>query len=112
MTIEALIVGYLNDNMDVPAYGEVPAERPESFAVVTRVGGSEVNRLRTASIVVYIYGPSLAEVQVLNEDLLECMDGLAASDMVASCRLNSNYNDTDLSVKEYRYGALFDIVYY
>jgi len=113
MTIEQLIVKHLNDTLSVPAYGEVPHDpQVSSYCTVERTGGGVTDRLRTAMITIDIYGPSMVAVQNLNEEVLAAMDRLVEHNMVASCRLNSNYNDTDTTTKEYRYGALFDIVHY
>ena len=40
------------------------------------------------------------------------MGELPSHPEVASCRLNSDYNFTDTTKKQYRYQAVFDIVYY
>lgn len=112
MTIEQLIVSHLSEELSVPVYGEVPHDAPESFCTVERTGGGVNDRLRTAMITIDMYAASMVDVQDLNEDVLEAMDSLVTHDMVASCRLNSNYNDTDTQTKEYRYGALFDITHY
>lgn len=112
MTIEQLIVKHLNDALSVPAYGDVPHDHPVSYCTVERTGGGIDNRLRTAMITIDIYGSSMVAVQNLNEEVLAAMDRLVEHNMVASCRLNSNYNDTNTETKEYRYGALFDIVHY
>ena len=48
----------------------------------------------------------------LNETVIAEMDGLPALPEVASCRLNSDYNFTDTTKKQYRYQAVFDVVYY
>lgn len=112
MTIEELIVQHLNDNLSVPAYGEVPHNPPESYVVIERTGGGMSNRIRSAMITVDVYAQSMTAVQELNEQMLEAMDGLVEYNMVASCRLNTNYNDSDTRTKEHKYGALFDLVYY
>lgn len=93
--------------MEIPEGGGTPP-----FAVVQKTGGGEENRLRHATVAIQSYGSSMYNAAALNESVIAAMDGLAAQPEVASCRLNSDYNYTDTTKKQYRYQAVFDVVYY
>lgn len=93
--------------MEIPEGGGTPP-----FAVIQKTGGGEENKLRHAKIAIQSYGSSMYNAASLNETVISAMDGLPARPEVASCRLNSDYNFTDTTKKQYRYQAVFDVVYY
>ena len=93
--------------LEIPEGGGTPP-----FAVIQKTGGGEENKLRHATIAIQSYGSSMYTAASLNESVISAMDGLPARPEVASCRLNSDYNFTDTTKKQYRYQAVFDVVYY
>lgn len=93
--------------MEIPEGGGTPP-----FVVVQKTGGGEENKLRHATVAIQSYGSSMFNAASLNESVIAAMDGLPAQPEVASCRLNSDYNYTDTTKKQYRYQAVFDVVYY
>lgn len=112
MNIEAEVIKYLMAEFPaIPVYGEVPEERPKNMLVVDRTGGSISNLIMTSSVVVDSYGESKAGASVLNDAVIDAMMGMAAVEGISKVSLNSTYNDTDTASKEYRYGALFEIVH-
>lgn len=114
--IEQTIYNFLNANMSVPVYTEIPANPPKRMIVLERTGGSQTNHINRATFAIQSYGKSLFEAAELNEELKEIMldglDGLLSLNEIASVNLNSDYNFTDTTTKKYRYQAVFDIVYY
>lgn len=110
--IEATVISYLASALSVPVSAELPATLPASFAVVEKTGGSEANHIRDATIAVQSYAPTLFEAAQLNEAVLAAMKGLVTLPSVSRCTLNTSYNFTDPSTKQYRYQAVFDITHY
>ncbi|SDQ04437.1 hypothetical protein SAMN04487752_0319, partial [Carnobacterium viridans] len=49
---------------------------------------------------------------LLNEELKEVVENLILLNEISGVRLNSDYNFTDTTTKEYRYQAVFDINHY
>ena len=78
---------------------------------VERTGGRG-KFLRETTIAIQSYGNSLYEAAVLNEEVIAYMQGLIERDEVTKVTLNSNYNYTDTTTKEYRYQAVFDVIHY
>ena len=52
------------------------------------------------------------DAAALNEEVILAMQNLIEVDDVTHVELNSNYNYTDTTTKEYRYQAVFDITHY
>lgn len=52
------------------------------------------------------------EAAVLNEELKEVIESMIELDEISKIKLNSDYNFTDTTTKEYRYQAVFDINHY
>ena len=114
--IEQTIYKFLNDNMSVPVYTEIPNNPPKQMIILEKTGSSLQNHIKRATFAIQSYGKSLFDAAQLNEALKEIMldglDGLLSLDEIAAVNLNSDYNFTDTTTKRYRYQAVFDIVHY
>jgi hypothetical protein len=110
--IEKTILDYLNSQLTVPAYMEIPADPPETFVLVERTSGSMENRIYHALFAVQSYAPTLYEAAGLNETVRDAMLSAVVLEEIASVRLNSDYNYTDTSTKQYRYQGVYDVVHY
>ena len=110
--IETIILEQLR-SAGITAYMEIPkGGGTPPFAVVERTGGGRENWLRIATVAIQSYGASMYGAASLNEAVLAAMEGIVARPEVSACELNSDYNYTDGTKKEYRYQAVFDLVYY
>ena len=110
--IEKIVLDYLTDTMEVPAYMEMPENPPNRFLVLEKTGSSEENLIFYATVAVQSYGKTLADAAELNEQVKAAMNQIAELPSVTRCQLNSDYNHTDTLTKRYRYQAVFDITHY
>lgn len=110
--IEATIINYLNEKLDVPTYAEVPPKADKSFCIIEKTGSSVENHIYSATVAVQSYADSLLNAAKLNEKVIQAMEELPELAEVSACELNSDYNYTDTSTKRYRYQAVFDITYF
>ena len=111
--IEQTVIDFLGDN--VPTYGEAPAAPPADgiYCIVEKTGGgSAAPGIREATIAVQCFAPTLAAAAQLSESVIGWMAGLPTARGVSRCALNSSYNHTDDRKKQYRYQAVFEVVYY
>lgn len=54
--VEVIVIQWLNDNFDFPAYADMPKTVPESFALVDRTrGGRESMVLDMAEVLIEVY---------------------------------------------------------
>lgn len=109
--IEEIIIAYLNKNLSVPAFAEVP-QNESRFVTVEKLGGSNENFINFSTLAIRSYSPTLLEAAQLNEEVLQTLENAEALDDVISVQLNSNYNNTDTAKKQYRYQAVFEITHY
>lgn len=108
--IEETIKTYLEGkNFDV--YLEKPSNPPAEYVLIERTGGGQVNHINTAIFAVQSYGGSLYKAAKLNEDVKAAMLDIINHVDISRCALNSDYNFTDTTTKEYRYQAVYDLVY-
>lgn len=112
--IEQSVRNYLNEHLGAPAYMERPkgVEVPETYVMIERVGGSRANQIASASIAVQSYAGSMYDAAALNEEVKAVMDTMAELPEIGRVKLSSDYNFTDTTKKQYRYQAVFEIVYY
>lgn len=114
--IEKTILDYLNALPDAPApaLAEIPPGgiSPPCWIIQRTGGGTIEGHVGTAMVAIQSYGATLYEAAALNETLKAAMAGMPALDDIASVRLNSDYNYTDTTKREYRYQAVYDIIHY
>ena len=111
--IEKTVLDYLAGQLTgIPVYMEVPVNKPAKFVVIEKTGSSEENYVYRATIAVQSYANSLFNAANLNESIIELMDDIPdEAEEVSACELNSDYNYTDPETKQYRYQAVFDLIY-
>lgn len=110
--IELIIKDFLDGQLNVPSFFEHQTELPDRYVLIEKVGGGQKNQLKSATVAVQSYAPSLYEAAKLNDQVKEAMLELVTVDAVSGVSLNSDYNFTDTETKRYRYQAVFDINHY
>jgi microsomal dipeptidase-like Zn-dependent dipeptidase len=110
--IEKTVCDYLNDVMGLPAFWEKPEDMTEEFLIVEKTGGRLSDRIKTATIAIQSYAGSMYRAAEINDAVIHAMDHLVEYDGVSRVQLNSDYNYTDTTTKQYRYQAVFDITHY
>lgn len=111
--IEVTILNYLNENLEnITAYMERPSNPPQSYVLIEKTGGGETNHIHHSTIAVKSIAESLYKAALLNEDVKNLMSDAISLDDIARVELNSDYNFTDTTSKQYRYQAVFDITHY
>lgn len=110
--IETIVINYLNDVLDAPAYAERPARPPKRYVLVEKAGSGGNKHIRTANMIIQSYAISLLEAAKLNEQVKAALDELTLLDEVCRSECNSDYNYTDAENKVYRYQAVYTITYY
>lgn len=113
MTIEQILIDYLNDGLGVPVYAERPKSKacPSSYVLIERTGYSVENYIKNAMVAIQAYGQTMEEAMLLNESIIDLMGNIENDARVFCARLNSSYNYTDTTTKEYRYQSVYDIYY-
>lgn len=112
--IEATIISYLIDKTSAAknVYAERPTSPPTKYIIVEKTGSDRTNRVDRATIAIQSIGGTMLDAASLNEEVKAKMDAIISQDSIGACRLNSDYNFTDQTTKEYRYQAVFDITHY
>lgn len=110
--IELIILNHLENKLPEPVSLEKPSAQTESYVVFEKTSSGKTNHLPTATIAFQSYGESLVNAARLNERVKEAVESLIELDEIRGLTLNSDYNFTDLTTKEYRYQAVYDIRYY
>lgn len=111
MIIEEVIIQYLDKVLDVSVYGCKPANVPEKYVLVEKTGSSRENYVDTAIIALQSYAESMVEAARLNDEVKRAMDEIIAHEDISKSECNSDYNYTDTTKKQYRYQAVYEVVY-
>lgn len=109
--IEKIILNYLDKTLDVPAYMEVPANHPDKYVLVEKTSSARKNRINSALFAIQSYAKTLYDAAQLNEQVKEAMDRIVFYTDISSAKLNSDYNYTDTTKKQYRYQAVYNVFY-
>lgn len=117
--IEKKLISYLIDKTSAGSnvYAERPNETPEKYILIEKTGSSVENMIMSSTIAIQsisdsMQGGSMLDAMDLNEDVKEAMACLEEESDIVMVRLNSDYNFTDDSTKEYRYQAVYDVTHY
>lgn len=110
--IELIIKQFLEDHLSIPSFLEREGEMPRKFVLFEKTGSGQKNQLSSATIAFQSYAESLYDAAMLNEELKAVVGDMITLDEISKIKLNSDYNYTDTTTKEYRYQAVFDINYY
>lgn len=119
MIIEKTLIAYLTDKTGAGAsvFAERPNDPPEKYILIEKTGSSVENMITTSTIAIQsisdsMQGGSMLDAMDLNEDVKDMMAYLEELDSIVKVDLNSDYNYTDDSTKEYRYQAVYQIIHY
>ena len=110
--IEIIIKNHLDSKLDEPVSLEKPDPSTGGYVVFEKTSSGKSNHLPTAVFAFQSYGTSLYNALLLNEKVKKAVESLIELDEIRGVSLNSDYNFTDTTTKEYRYQAVFDIKYY
>lgn len=115
MMIEASLLSYLEEQNIANVYMETPRDREAEYILIEKTGSSERNGLSSATIAIQsISETSLYRAAVINDQVKRAMKGFIYSTQginVFRSALNTDYNFTNSATKQYRYQAVFDLVY-
>lgn len=110
--IEIIIKQYLDKHLSVPSFLEYPENPPKRFVLFEKTGSGKSNQLPSSTIAFQSYAESMYESALLNEEVKQVVENMIELDDIRGIKLNSDYNFTDTTTKEYRYQAVFDIKHY
>ena len=110
--IEIIILNHLSSKLTEVVDIEKPSAQTGSYVVFEKTSSSKSNHLKSATFAFQSYGKSLYEAAELNERVKNAVESLIELDEIRGVTLNSDYNFTDTTTKEYRYQAVFDIKHY
>ena len=110
--ISITIKEYLEKQLQLPCFMELPEQLPEQFLVLEVKGMGQENHLHRATAIVQSYAPSRYEAAQLNERVKAAMESLTQLQEISRCELNTDYDYTNTAAKQYRWQAVFDLMYY
>ena len=110
--IELIVKEYLDSVLNVPVYTEKPEVAPEEYVLVEQTSEQEINHISYATVAIQSYSGSQYEASSLNETVKSAMREIITQPEVTRSRLNASYPFTDTTKKQYRYQAVFDLVFY
>lgn len=109
--IELIILNHLKSKLDVPVHLEKQGNET-TYVLFEKTSSGKSNHLPSAIIAFQSYADSLYNVALLNEKVKTAVESLIELDEIRGLNLNSDYNFTDTTTKQYRYQAVYDIRYY
>ena len=108
--IEKTILDFIKNKIDVPIVLEREGETAP-FVLLEKTGSGRTNYINSATFAFQSYGETLYKAAKLNDEVKVAVFSLVELGLVSRVELNSDYNFTDTTTKDYRYQALFDITY-
>lgn len=90
---------------------EMLEKPPPQFVLIEKTGSSTKNHIESATLALQSYAGSLYLAAELNEKVKKAMDNIATLTDISKSKRNTDYNYTDTARKQYRYQAVYDLVY-
>lgn len=109
--IAKLLLDYLSEALDVPVVMEAP-EQTTGYVLIDQTGSSRANHIITTTLALQSYGDSLYNAMLLNEEVKAAMVDFANLNRVTRVELDTDYNFTDTTTKQYRWQAVYQITHY
>ncbi len=110
--VETTILNHLISELTVPVHLEKPEPLPNEYVLFEKTSSGRVNHLDSSTFAFQSYSKSMYGAAALNEKTKKAVDSLMDLDDIAGVKLNSDYNFTDTTTKQYRYQAVYDIKHY
>ena len=112
MIIEAVIIEYLEKELGVETYAEIPDEKPKKFIVVEKIDGGRINQIDASTLSVYSYGETLYDAVLLNEKVKSALLNVIVLDDISSSKIGGESRSIDKANKEYRYETIINLTHY
>lgn len=109
--IAVTLLDYLNTALDVPVYMEAP-EQTSNYVLIDQTASSRTNHIITTTFALQSYGDSLYDAMLLNEAVKDAMEDFAGLDEITRVELETDYNFTNTTTKQYRWQAVYSITHY
>lgn len=109
--IEKIILDYILEQ-NLTAYMEQPKVKPDSYYLIEKTAGGQTDKINTSTIVIQSYADTLYNAALMNEAIKVVMADTIELDEISRVELNSDYNYTDPTTKQYRYQAVFVVTHY
>ena len=111
MLIEKVVKDYLDDNLSVDAFLEIPKGNiPDSFVVFRVTDRGKVNQINAVTMEFQSYGPSKYEAALLDAEVRLKMEEIVELPDI-SCKFGGGNDDNDTTLKKYRYRCYFNLFY-
>lgn len=109
--IENTMRNFLEEQLKVPTYLEHEKAMPSEYIMIEKTGGSSRDFISNSTLAIQSISSTMAKASKLNEKV-KALLLLNVPKSVSSCKLNSDYNFTDIETKQYRYQAVYDVTHY
>lgn len=110
MNAEAWLVSHLSERLGVPAYAEVPGDRPERFVTVERTGGSSEPFRDLPTVAVQCWAQTRYEAsEMARRSRDACLDYMDEPG-VSRVEVTSMYDFPDPDSRQPRYQLVVELV--
>lgn len=112
MIQEKIILDHLSEYFDIPVGVEKESGWSPPYIIIEKLGSGTENQIESGSFAIQSYHKSMWLTALLNDDVKKCMANLINDERVSSVELDSDYNHTDTETGQYRYQAVYDVVFF
>jgi hypothetical protein len=109
--IAKTLLDFLSQKLAVPVVMEAPKQKT-GYVLIDQTGSSRTNHITTTTLALQSYGSSLYNAMLLNDDVATAMEEFAELNEVTRVELQTDYNFTDTTTKQYRWQAVYQITHY
>ncbi len=109
--IAKTLLDFLSEELTVPVVMEAPKQKT-GYVLIDQTGSSQTNHIITTTLALQSYEDSLYKAMLLNDNVKAAMDEFVELNEVIRVELQTDYNFTDTTTKQYRWQAVYLITHY
>lgn len=109
--IEKIIIEYLNNMLDVPAYAEEPVNKEDSYCIIQTIDAGRKNFINKVTVIIRSYAPSLQKAEELYTKVKNAMYSIDTLNNISSGKLGGGGQAIDEATDRYAYDCIFNLFY-
>lgn len=111
MLIEPIVLNYLEENLDVPVYMNMPKSIPEKFVIFTTVDRGRKDFINHVTIEFHSYARTKLDAAMIDERVRMLMEDIIFLPEIAASRFGGGNDLNDSQIDRFRYRCYFNLTY-
>lgn len=109
--IESVVIGYLNEKLNVPVYAEEPTRKIDEYVIVQTIDNGRVNFIDACTLSIKSVSTTFENAGKLNKKVKDAMFDIIELSNVSSSKCGGGGQRIDTVTKRYTHECIFNLYY-